>query len=104
MLALEERDSRAPVGYAGLVHPGGQPEAELKYALLRSHWGRGLATEAAAAFVAYGAARHGLRRIVATTAPENAASHRVLLKAGFRRDALRRDDDGTMTQLFCWPP
>lgn len=102
MCALEDRFGGAVVGFAGLVHPGGQTEAEIKYALRRSHWGRGLATEAARALLAWGAATQGLRHVIATTDPENTASHRVLEKAGLRRGALRAEDDGSFTQLFEW--
>jgi hypothetical protein len=49
MFALVERETGAVVGFCGLVHPQQQVEAELKYAFLRSAWGRGLATEARAA-------------------------------------------------------
>lgn len=33
MFALVERQSQKPVGFCGLVHPGGQTEVEIKYAL-----------------------------------------------------------------------
>lgn len=105
MFALVDRageGSDAVIGFAGLVHPGGQREAELKYALRRASWGRGLATEAAAALLACGAARFGLERVIATAYPDNLASHRVLEKAGMRRGELRREDDGSDTQLFEW--
>jgi [ribosomal protein S5]-alanine N-acetyltransferase len=102
MFALVQRESGQVVGFGGLVHPGGQPEAEIKYALHRSSWGQGFATEAASALLAYGASVFGLTEIIATTAPENEASHRVLLKAGMARGALRENDDGTFTQLFVW--
>ena len=39
MFALEEKATGRVVGYCGIVHPGGQPEPEVKYALRRSHWG-----------------------------------------------------------------
>ena len=42
--------------------------------------------------------------VIATTAPENEPSQRVLLKAGMQRAALRANDDGTFTQLFVWHP
>jgi RimJ/RimL family protein N-acetyltransferase len=102
MCALVERHSGITVGFCGLVHPDGQAEAEIKYALARDHWGRGFATEAARAMLGYGASAHGLSRIIATTAPENTASHRVLEKAGMRSTALRENDDGSFTQLFEW--
>ncbi|HET9978523.1 MAG TPA: GNAT family N-acetyltransferase [Burkholderiaceae bacterium] len=104
MCALVERATDAVVGFAGLVHPGGQPEAEIKYALARAHWGRGLATEAARGMLAWGVHRFGLQRVVATTAPENHASHRVLRKAGMSDAALRDNGDGSFTQWFEWTP
>ena len=102
MFALLDRRTGEVVGFCGLVHPGGQVDAEIKYALKRSYWGAGLATEAASAMLAYGATTHNLAEIIATTAPENAASHRVLLKAGMRRAELRDNGDGTLTQVFRW--
>ena len=102
MFALVERESHVVVGFGGLVHLGGQTKVEIKYALHRTLWGQGFATEAAAALLAYGASEFGLSEVIATTAPENESSHRVLLKAGMRRGALRRNEDGTFTQLFVW--
>jgi [ribosomal protein S5]-alanine N-acetyltransferase len=102
MFALELRDTGLLAGFAGIVHPGDQLEAEVKYALHRAHWGRGLATEALQGLLAYGRDAHALRRIIATTAPQNHASHRVLVKAGLRRGVLRDDGDGSWTQCFEW--
>lgn len=100
MNTLVDRASGEVVGFAGLVHPGGQLEAEIKYALARRHWGRGLATEAAIGLVRYGLDVAGLREIIATTAPENTASHSVLMKAGLQRAELRENEDGSATQVF----
>jgi RimJ/RimL family protein N-acetyltransferase len=102
MFALASRESGEVIGFCGLVHPGGQPEVELKYALRRESWGRGLASEAAIAMLNYARSALGIRRVIATTAPENVASHRVLLKAGMRRGELRANEDGSFTQLFAW--
>jgi RimJ/RimL family protein N-acetyltransferase len=71
MYALVDRATGEVVGFAGLVHPDGQPEAELKYALRRAHWGRGLATEAAAALLRHAAESLGIARVIATVAPEH---------------------------------
>jgi len=104
MSALVLRETGTVVGFCGLVHPGGQKLPELKYALLREHWGRGLAGEAANAMIAYGAMAFGMQRILSTVAPANAASIRVLEKAGFRRTDPRRNDDGSETLVFEWRP
>lgn len=102
MFALVDRATQTVFGFCGLIHPGGQEEAEVKYALLRSHWGKGLATEAVRGLVAYGKREHGLSHIIATVAPDNLASERVLTKAGFAKTDLLDNDDGTQTQLFEW--
>ena len=102
MFALEMRETGTVVGFAGLVHPGGQVEAEVKYAFLRTDWGVGLATEAVPRLLAYGAATHGLHRIIATVASENLASQRVLAKAGMAQEQRRSNDDGSTTLVFSW--
>ena len=102
MFAAEQKSTPGVIGFCGIVHPGGQAEAEVKYAYLRSHWGRGFASEAIIGLLRYGAGVHGLCRIIATTALDNTASHRVLLKAGMERSALRIYGDGSQTQLFQW--
>jgi RimJ/RimL family protein N-acetyltransferase len=104
MFVLEERTTGEIVGFCGLVHPGGQPEPEIKYALLRSHWGRGLASEIAPALLAYGAERHGLSRIIATVNPEHAVSRRVLAKAGMKLRESRVESDGSVTLVYEWSP
>jgi RimJ/RimL family protein N-acetyltransferase len=79
-------------GRAGLRHvvTAGRPETELGYALTRECWGRGLATEAAAACVRAGFETIGLEEIVCFTTLANQRSLRVMEKVGFRyeRDFL----------------
>jgi RimJ/RimL family protein N-acetyltransferase len=104
MFLLELKSTGQVAGFCGLVHPAGQVEPEIKYALHRSMWGQGLASEAASALLAYGARAHGLSLVIATVAPEHKASHRVLLKAGMQLGPLRENDDGSQTQLFSWRP
>jgi len=90
------------IGFCGLVHPGGQPEVELKYALLKEHWGQGLATEAARGLLAWGAAQFGIEAVLASTSPGNLGSHRVLEKCGFERAELRVEEGGEQVQVFRW--
>lgn len=63
------------------------------YCYNREFWGQGYATEAARAIVGFGFEQLGLRRITATCDTENAASARVLKKAGMRREGLFREDE-----------
>ena len=57
---------------------------ELGYRLHLKYWGAGIATELAKALVFYGLNEIGLKEICAVTHPENAASQKVLAKAGFQ--------------------
>lgn len=102
MSAILLQDTDTIIGFCGLVHPGGQEEVEIKYAFKREYWGQGFATETVRAMIAYGRAHHDIHDIMATTAPQNSASHAVLLKAGFRRGALIDNEDGSRTQVFEW--
>lgn len=105
MSVLRLKDAAAPVvGFMGLVHPSDQIEPELKYALKRTYWGQGLATEAADGMLRYGLSYKGLRYVIATTDPANAPSHRVLEKVGMRRGDILKDPDGARTLVFEWRP
>ena len=79
---VRRADGRA-VGGIGFK---GQPDGgcvEIGYGLAPSARGHGYAAEAAAALLAM-AADHGLSRVIADTTPENLASGRTLIRAGFR--------------------
>ncbi len=89
--AAWSRDSLEYVGDAGLTVLGETGEIELGYRLGREHWGRGLATELAQAWLVYALDKLCLGRIVAFADPRNPASVRVMEKIGMtfvRRDHL----------------
>jgi RimJ/RimL family protein N-acetyltransferase len=74
--------------------------AEIGYWLAEPFWGRGIMTEALAAMTTYAIATHGLTRVYALPFAWNAASCRVLEKAGYVLEArLRRSaiKNGTIT-------
>ncbi len=64
--------------------------ANLGYAIAREHWGKGFATEAAQAVVAYGFRTFKLAKIFARADPRNVGSVRVLEKVGMQREGLLR--------------
>jgi ribosomal-protein-alanine N-acetyltransferase len=61
----------------------GDGTADLGYRVAQHVAGRGVATAAVRELCGLAAARHGLRTLRAATSRENAASQRVLAKAGF---------------------
>lgn len=77
-----ERATGAFVGWFAL-RPTGDRERELGYRLVRSAWGRGLATEGARALVV-SAFDHDVDRVWAQTMAVNLASRRVLERCGLR--------------------
>ena len=65
--------------------------AEIGYWLGEPFWGRGIVTEALVAITSYAFAHHELTRLFAVPFASNAASCRVLEKAGYRLEGrLRR--------------
>jgi RimJ/RimL family protein N-acetyltransferase len=80
----EERKSGRFIGWFSLNYVPKTVEVEVGYRLLRDAWGRGFATEGARALVRHGFETLGLYRIIGLTHPDNAASQRVLQKAGLR--------------------
>ena len=80
------------VGGVGFV-PGTDIErysAEIGYWLGESMWGRGIATEAVALVSEYVFDDLGMLRLFAVPFADNAASCRVLEKAGFTREGIMR--------------
>ena len=84
LFAVERRDTGEVIGYCGLILPAaGSTEApELAFELLRASHGRGYATEAAKAVLAW-ATEMGFRQLQASVWDWNVASRRVLEKLGF---------------------
>jgi RimJ/RimL family protein N-acetyltransferase len=77
--------------------------AEIGYWLGEQYWGRGITTEALAAVTRYAIETHGLSRLFALPFAWNAASCRVLEKAGYTLEArLCRSaiKDGRITDQF----
>ena len=86
------RDGDSPIGSIGLVNVNGElRRAEMGYIVARSHWGQGIAAEAAAAVLDYCFGRAGFHRIAAVHHPDNPASGAVMRKLGMRREGLIRE-------------
>lgn len=78
------------IGFVGLSRPSFEahftPCVEVGWRLAREHWGRGYASEAARAAVAFGLGELGLEEILSWTVPANLRSRRVMETIGMRRD------------------
>lgn len=80
----EEKPKRSFIGVFALFYIPKTVEVEVGYRLVKSAWGRGLATEGATALVSYGMLELGLNRVVGLTHAANGPSKRVLMKAGLQ--------------------
>ena len=94
------------IGWGGLNKDPNAPEwgVEVAYYIDRAYWGRGLATELVRESLTHAFGDLGLDFVGAFAKPENAASVRVLLKAGFERvrfvPELERDEYRISSDLW----
>jgi ribosomal-protein-alanine N-acetyltransferase len=86
--AVEDKTSGTLIGQCGLQYIPDTTEVEVAYALAHSYWGRGLATEAAAASLRFGFDQLKHDRIVALTVPANTASRNVMTKLGLQYEKM----------------
>ena len=83
--AVEHRGDGSFIGFVGLSHHRWYPdEVEIGWRLDTAYWGRGLATEAAAAARGDGFGRLRLSRLISIIHRDNTASRRVAEKIGLR--------------------
>jgi ribosomal-protein-alanine N-acetyltransferase len=78
------KPSPALIGFGGLQRLDDGEEIEVGYILGREYWGRGLATELARGWLAWGFDHLRVDRIVAVADPANTASRHVMEKLGMR--------------------
>ncbi len=88
MFALQLRATGELIGFTGLAVPEFLPEVmpavEIGWRLGRPFWGRGLATEAAAAALRFGLIDRHLDQIISIAQVGNDASERIIGKLGIR--------------------
>ena len=65
--------------------------AEIGFALVREHWGKGFATEAVGRLIRFAFEELDLHRLEADADPRNDRSLRVLERLGFRREGYLRE-------------
>jgi RimJ/RimL family protein N-acetyltransferase len=88
--ALELKSGVPFIGFAGLNRAPFEahftPAVEISWRLAHDYWGRGYATEAATAVLAYGFAALGVAEIVSFTVPGNRRSRAVMERLGMTRE------------------
>ena len=89
---LLEASTGALIGFCGAGMWREFLDPEIGWWLARSHWGRGLATEAARAALYDLFARVGLDRLISIASPDNTASIGVMKKLGFAFEAEFESD------------
>ena len=84
-----ERSTGTRLGFHLLNHIQGESIVQVGFSLAKPAWGRGIATEVAAAVLRYGFLDLRLPRIAGMASLENLASQRVLGKIGLERRGER---------------
>jgi [ribosomal protein S5]-alanine N-acetyltransferase len=93
-LAATLKSDQRLIGNCGLrMRSIGAREGDIGYELSPEYWGRGLATEAARAMVAFGFNDLHLHRVWSWCIADNAGSARVLEKLGMRLEGRLHDKE-----------
>ncbi len=91
-LAIVLKDDGGLIGNCGIrMDAPGATEADVGYELAPEQWGRGYASEAARAIVAFGFDALRVHRICAACVADNVASAHVLEKLGMQLEGRLRD-------------
>ncbi len=86
--AVELKETGEFIGQCGIVPQkiDGEVVMEIGYLLVRDHWGKGYATEAAYACLKYGLEKCKYPKLVSLIAPENAPSAAVATRIGMQKE------------------
>src|SRR5258708_29165729 len=80
--SVERKSDGVLLGRAGMINPEGWPGLEIGWTLGKSYWGKGYATEAAAAAMRYAFMTQPLDRLISNIDPQNIASQAVAKRLG----------------------
>ena len=84
------KETGEPIGMCGLLKREWLADVDIGFAFLPRFWAKGYAFEAASGVLLHARDAFGLKRVVAITSPDNAASIRLLAKLGFRFERMAR--------------
>jgi ribosomal-protein-alanine N-acetyltransferase len=84
--ALEDARDTTFLGFSGILHPADWPEPEIAYSIDQPFWGKGLATEAAAAVRDWAFSRGNFSQLASFIQSGNDRSKAVAARLGAVRD------------------
>ena len=101
MWLVEERESGEPAGVVGPWEPEGWPAFEIGWMIFPSHWGKGLATEAAAASFNWAHEALGQDEVIHLIDPANTPSEAVAQRLGSRKsDDIKTFPNGATANIW----
>ena len=102
MLIVKLKDSQIPIGTCGLLKREYLDDMDIGFAFLPAFRGKGYAFEAASATIAWGKENLGMKRVLAFTDANNAASIMLIKKLSLKFERLLTDfpDDDAEIQLY----
>ena len=88
LFAVVSKDSDQVIGDCGVIRQlvEGRPQLEVGYHFRRDHWGRGYATEAAWACLAWAFDTLAAEKVISLIRPENVPSRRVAERNGMKME------------------
>ncbi|MDQ4038779.1 MAG: GNAT family N-acetyltransferase [Actinomycetota bacterium] len=86
MLPVERREDGAFLGICGINYTPWYPDEEIGWRFARAYWGKGYATESAAAWMAWAFTELGAPRLISVTDVPNARSIAVMKRLGMTYD------------------
>jgi RimJ/RimL family protein N-acetyltransferase len=85
--AVERKSDGSMLGRVGMINPEGWPGLEIGWTLGKPHWGKGYATEAAAAAMRYAFLTQPAAKLISCIDPQNVPSQSVAMRIGETKGA-----------------
>ena len=86
-MAVIDKETNEKIGRAEITRNDSEESAMIGWMLIKSEWGKGLATEIAEALIEYCFNKLHVHRVYALCHPDNIASWKVMEKCGMHREA-----------------
>jgi len=98
--AANEKTTGTFVGSFAIIPIEDSDDIQLGYAFLKEYWGKGFASELTKAGLDYYFKKTNASHIYAMAEEANIASHKVLLKNGFVRDGIKKEEEKELLKFI----